>query len=178
MVHCSVVLFPAKSTLTPQYHGVWGACLLFDSTWTILFRSSRRLFYTTTLCQPGWSIVRSSLFRPTNNRTPKTQGAVGSPSALWFDGDNFVFFFLLIFQFWRYCVNLALFRPKKPQHRNIMGHWEPVSSLIRKEESGSLHLVEFSISTTLCQPGWFLVGSSLFRLTTLPTPVIPQYYGG
>lgn len=60
-------IFRTRNTPGRQYHGLWGARMLFDSRRKTLFRRSFcRLLILTTLSQPGWSLVQPYLHRPTN----------------------------------------------------------------------------------------------------------------
>lgn len=92
------------------------------------------------LYQPGWFILRSSLFRANkrHRNIMKVYGAV----LIRFIVDNF--------------INIAMLRGSEEPSFCSTHHWQ-VHSYLR---------ADFSVSTVLCQPGWFIPRSSLFQPTS------------
>lgn len=80
--HCVILggpftsIFRPRNNPAPQYHRVWGARLLLDSTWT-MFLSSRRLFHMTTVS--AWMIYSVVPFPANKHLNTATSWGVGRP---------------------------------------------------------------------------------------------------
>lgn len=177
------------SNIATSWESEEPSILWFDPSLTRSFLPPAHFSVSTTLCQPGWFILRSPFFRPNkcHSKHRNIMGVLGAVLVRFIVHKFISSFSTMLYQPGWFILRSSLFRANK-RHRNIMKVYGAVLirfivdnfiniAMLRGSEEPSfcsthhwqVHSYlrgDFSVSTVLCQPGWFIPRSSLFQPTS------------